>query len=112
MARRVKEENRPDLRIEWYDTEKYAEWNADYVDSRGVKPFTRAPELDEELDGKKIFAVKIPRLKKRETDSEFIERILEVMPENHTYTAEDLGNARGDEIDYIGAQYGLTRRYK
>ncbi len=45
-----------------------------------------------------------------ESDEAFKDRILEVMPAGHTYTAEDLGNAYGDAVDRIGAKYGLIRK--
>jgi hypothetical protein len=44
-----------------------------------------------------------------ESDDAYRERVLEAMPEGHWYTAEDLGNAYGEEIDAIGAKYGITR---
>lgn len=46
----------------------------------------------------------------REPDDAYKERILEVMPEGHTYHAEDLGNASGDEVDALGAKYGVQRK--
>lgn len=44
-----------------------------------------------------------------ESDHDFKERILAVMPDGHTYWAEDLGDAYGDGVDMIGELYGLTR---
>jgi len=44
-----------------------------------------------------------------ERDEDFKDRILEEMPEGHTFTAEDLGNAVGEQVDAIGADYGLSR---
>lgn len=45
-----------------------------------------------------------------ESDEHYKERILEVMPREHTYTAEDLGESLGPEVDAIGRKYGVTRR--
>lgn len=45
-----------------------------------------------------------------ETDSDFVKRILEMMPEGHVYTAEDLGSSHGMQVDAIGAEYGLFRK--
>lgn len=45
-----------------------------------------------------------------ETDEHYKDRILEVMPKGHTFTAEDLGNSYGQAVDYIGLKYGLIRQ--
>lgn len=44
-----------------------------------------------------------------ESDAAFATRILEAMPDGHVFSAEDLGNASGAEVDAIAEKYNLRR---
>lgn len=57
-----------------------------------------------------VYFPNIPWNSDLESDDDFKERILNVMPAGHTYTAEDLGEASGQGIDDIGARYGIKRK--
>lgn len=45
-----------------------------------------------------------------ESDESLRDRAVEFLPVGCWYTAEDLGNASGVELDEFVAQYGLKRR--
>ncbi len=45
-----------------------------------------------------------------EDDDVYRDRIVEVIPEGAVYTAEDLGNASGKELDALGERFAVQRQ--
>lgn len=46
----------------------------------------------------------------RESDADYANRICEALPRGAVFTAEDLGTARGADLDAIGKQWNVTRK--
>ncbi len=44
------------------------------------------------------------------SDESYRKRLIEVLPEGHVNTAEDIGNASGEELDAIGERYNYPRK--
>lgn len=45
----------------------------------------------------------------KESDRDYRERICALLPEGHVHTAEELGDASGEELDAIGSVYNCPR---
>lgn len=81
-----------------------------FVEGEHDCPYIPSDDAELNLDNDTLEGLYMESNGEQESDEDFKDRILDVMPEGHTYTAEDLGNASGAGVDAIGEKYGLKRK--